>query len=116
MGTGFSHTFGGDFAKDQKRIGEDLYDAIIQWLKMFPELQSNPFFAFGESYAGKYVPTISKKIHDENQNNPEIFINFVGLGVGNGDASPSDQDKYAHMMHAVNYFLTEQYTDHFRIK
>jgi carboxypeptidase C (cathepsin A) len=44
-----------------------LYECLIQFFKLFPEYQTNPFYPFGESYAGKFVPTIAKKIHDENQ-------------------------------------------------
>ena len=50
------------------------------------------------------MPTISKKIHDENQNNPEIFINFAGLSVGNGAMDPPNQHaSYGRMLHAVIY-------------
>ena len=62
---------------------------------MFPEYQSNPFFPFGESYAGKFVPRISKKIHDENENNPVLKINLAGLGIGDGFMSPPDSSVYA---------------------
>ena len=55
VGTGFSHTFGGAYVQNQTEVGENLYIMLIQWLKLFPELQSNPFYAFGESYAGIYM-------------------------------------------------------------
>ena len=41
-------------------------------------------------FAGRYVPTIAKKIHDENANGPEITINLRGLGVGNGSFDPEN--------------------------
>ncbi len=34
---------------------------------MFSGLQKNEFYATGESYAGKYVPAISYKIHQMNK-------------------------------------------------
>ena len=34
-------------------MGEELYSAVTQFLKLFPELQSVPLFLAGESYAGK---------------------------------------------------------------
>ena len=43
----------------------------------FPELKQNPFFITGESYAGVYVPTLSREILD---NAPEI--NIHGMAVG----------------------------------
>ena len=42
----------------------------------FPELKENPFFITGESYAGVYVPTLSREILD---NAPEI--NIQGMAV-----------------------------------
>mmetsp|Transcript_32446 Transcript_32446/g.71234 ORF Transcript_32446/g.71234 Transcript_32446/m.71234 type:complete len:629 (-) Transcript_32446:162-2048(-) len=43
----------------------------------FPELASNEFFITGESYAGVYIPTLTKEILD---NAPDI--NLVGIAVG----------------------------------
>lgn len=43
----------------------------------FPELDKNPFYITGESYAGVYVPTLTKEILD---NAPEI--NMQGVAVG----------------------------------
>ncbi len=102
VGTGFSHTWGDAFVTTQAEVGDNLYIMITQWLKLFPEYQPNPFYVFGESYGGKYVPTISKKIHDENQLNPEIPINFAGLGIGNGAVSPHDQHYYGQMLYKLS--------------
>ncbi len=43
---------------------------------------------------GKYVPSISYKIHTENLGTPEIAINLKGLAVGNGAMSPPDSFIY----------------------
>ena len=48
------------------------------------KLLPNEFYVFGESYGGHYVPAISKRIYDGNQNNEGLKINLAGLGVGNG--------------------------------
>ncbi len=45
----------------QEEIGDNLYDFLVQWFKLFPEYQTNQFYAFGESYAGKYIPTIATR-------------------------------------------------------
>ena len=52
---------------------------------------------------GKWVPTISKKIHDENQN-ASLKINLVGLGIGNGFTSPNETAVYADFMYGVSFF------------
>jgi cathepsin A (carboxypeptidase C) len=44
----------------------------------FPELKENPFFITGESYAGVYVPTLSKELLD----NAKGQLNFRGYAVG----------------------------------
>ncbi len=43
---------------------------------------------------GKYVPTLSYKIHTENQDSPAVPINLRGLAVGNGGMSPPDSFIY----------------------
>lgn len=43
----------------------------------FPELKASPFYITGESYAGVYVPTLSKELLD---NAPEV--NMKGMAVG----------------------------------
>ena len=84
VGTGFSFT-GKDecYATDENQVADDLYDALLQFFKLFPEYAKNPFYATGESYAGKYVPAITYKIHTENQaaGNPHK-INLAGMAIG----------------------------------
>ena len=41
-----------------------------------------------QSYAGKYVPAISYKIHMENQGSPKVMINFKGMAIGDGLCDP----------------------------
>ena len=47
-------------------MASDLYEALQQFFTLFPDLRKNDFYVTGESYAGKYVPAISYKIHTEN--------------------------------------------------
>ena len=60
---------------DQRGVGNDLYDAMIQFFKLFPQYQKNDFYVTGESYAGKYVPALSYKIHTANPT-AKLKINF----------------------------------------
>ena len=93
----------------QSEVGEDLYELLMQWFAMFPEYATNDFFVFGESYGGKYVPTISKKIHDENQSSA-FKINFKGLAVGNGGMSPPDSFIYAEFLYQVVFEYQPPFT------
>eukprot|EP00659_Diplonema_papillatum_P015640 gene15640-23871_t len=47
---------------------------------IFPELKPNPFFIFGESYAGIYVPGFVQAMLDD----PIPGLNFKGFAVGDG--------------------------------
>ncbi|XP_077384249.1 putative serine carboxypeptidase CPVL [Festucalex cinctus] len=88
VGTGFSFTDDDrGYARNQDDVGRDLYSALIQFFQLFPEYQSNDFYATGESYAGKYVPAISYYIH---KNNPtaKVKINFKGMAIGDGLCDP----------------------------
>jgi carboxypeptidase C (cathepsin A) len=67
--SGFSFT-GKDecYAKNEEDVASDLYDALQQFFTLFPDLRKkNEFFVSGESYAGKYVPAITFKIHTMNE-------------------------------------------------
>lgn len=88
-GTGFSFTEGG-FAQNQTKVGDDLWEALTQFFTLFPELQDNPFFITGESYAGKYIPAAGYAIHKYNPSS-ELKINLQGLLIGNGLTDPENQ-------------------------
>jgi len=54
------------------------------------------------SNAGKYVPSISYKIHNENLlGNPGVTINFRGFAVGNGMMAPENQMVYGDFLYEV---------------
>jgi carboxypeptidase C (cathepsin A) len=56
----------------------------------YPKYAALPFFVFGESYAGHYVPSLSAFILN---NNPSaaVKINLRGAAVGNGLVDPQIQ-------------------------
>ncbi|KAJ3278351.1 hypothetical protein HDU76_009934, partial [Blyttiomyces sp. JEL0837] len=58
----------------------------------------SPFHAFGESYAGHYIPAIAKRILDENiaqVDNPyRIQINLKSVGLGNAWVDAIEQNAY----------------------
>nr|XP_022917735.1 venom serine carboxypeptidase [Onthophagus taurus] len=99
VGTGYSFTNGG-YAQNETAVGNDLYQALLQFFQLFPELQKNDFFVTGESYAGKYVPAVSYTIH---KNNPsaKLKINLKGLAIGNGLCDPINQLKYSDYLYQI---------------
>ncbi|CAG9764019.1 unnamed protein product [Ceutorhynchus assimilis] len=88
VGTGFSYTNGG-YAQNETKVGEDLYEALIQFFTLFPELQKNEFFITGESYAGKYIPAIGYTIYKKNPGS-KLKINLQGLAIGDGLTDPEN--------------------------
>ena len=68
---GFS--FGDVMPTTQEAVDDNLYELLQQWFTLFPEYQMNPFYVFGESYGGKYVPSITRRIHEENQAGNDVL-------------------------------------------
>lgn len=101
VGTGYSFTQKDDgYAQNEVAVGQDLYNALLQFFQLFPDLQKNDFFVTGESYAGKYVPAISYTIY---KNNPgaKQKINLQGLAIGNGLSDPEHQLKYGDYLYQL---------------
>lgn len=100
MGTGYSFTNTDGYAKNIQTTSDHLHDALIQFLKIFPEYRESPFFITGESYAGKYIPAIAHKIHQENVKfdsvgQGEFKINLEGIALGNAFTDPINMLDYS---------------------
>ncbi|RZF45123.1 hypothetical protein LSTR_LSTR011967 [Laodelphax striatellus] len=95
VGTGFSFTELDGYTRNQTIIGEHLYSVVEQFLTLFPNLKNNKFFITGESYAGKYVPSLAYTIHKKNAEvNNSFKVNLQGLMIGNGLSDPVNMMKY----------------------
>jgi len=100
VGAGFSYS--NKMPTTQDEVTDNLYEMLQQWFTLFPQYQSNPFYPFGESYAGKYVPSLAKRIHEQNQlDNGEININLAGMGIGDGWMSPQHNGRYGNFLYQV---------------
>ncbi|KAF7288075.1 hypothetical protein GWI33_000128 [Rhynchophorus ferrugineus] len=101
-GTGFSFTNGG-YAQNETKVGEDLYQALVQFFTLFPEIAENPFFVTGESYAGKYIPAIGYAIY-LHRNTEDIQINLKGLLIGDGLTDPENQiSEYGNYLYELGF-------------
>ncbi|GAB6024727.1 hypothetical protein CHUAL_009859 [Chamberlinius hualienensis] len=107
VGAGFSFT-GDDagYVVDQTGVGRDLYEALIQFFTLFPELQPLDFYATGESYGGKYVPAIAYKIFTENPT-ASLKINLKGFAIGDALIDPATQFDYGDYL--FNVGLIDKY-------
>jgi len=77
-----------DYTTGDAQTAQDNYNAILQFLKKFPEYNTNPFFITSESYGGHYMPTLSQAIVKGNQAGVNPKINFKGMAVGNPYTDP----------------------------
>jgi len=77
-------------------VAADMYDFLQQFMKAHPKYAKLPFFAFGESYAGHYIPATTHAIWKNNQALPSgaVHINLQGTAVGNGLVDPLTQFQY----------------------
>ena len=89
IGTGFS--YGHPLPETEEEASTDL-DAFLQnFMQVFTEFQTAEFFVTGESYAGMFVPAVSRAIHRANKkgltysdNTKRIPIQLKGAALGNG--------------------------------
>eukprot|EP01017_Pseudomicrothorax_dubius_P031856 TRINITY_DN4110_c0_g2_i1.p1 TRINITY_DN4110_c0_g2~~TRINITY_DN4110_c0_g2_i1.p1 ORF type:complete len:669 (+),score=176.38 TRINITY_DN4110_c0_g2_i1:24-2030(+) len=91
VGTGFSYTKSADkLVGDEDQMAEDLYAALQIFLtKGLPADADRPWYYVGESYAGKYVPSISAKTLQENDKitqgkSQKLKINLIAAAIGDG--------------------------------
>jgi hypothetical protein len=88
VGTGFS--YGNKFPDNEYDVSRDL-DAFLQnFYKVFTNLAPYDFFVMGESYAGMFVPSVTRHFHLENKkaikegNTERIMVPIKGASLGNG--------------------------------
>ena len=92
VGTGFSYTEDAScFSENMSDVSVNLYSFLEQFFTSYPDYLAVPFYVTGESYAGKYVPSISSYIHSMNLENPKVRIRLTGLSVGDGLMDPITQ-------------------------
>ena len=74
-------------------MAEDAYWFFQAFFKTYTEYQQNPLYIIGESYAGHYVPAITHRIHQGNQESKPntIQLPLSGLAIGNGLTNPELQ-------------------------
>ncbi|XP_071102210.1 probable serine carboxypeptidase CPVL [Haliotis cracherodii] len=105
VGTGFSFTDNlSGYATTEDDVGRDLYSFLLQFYTMFPRFQKNDLYITGQSYAGKYIPAISYKIHTENPT-AKVNINLKGLFIGGAFTDPISMiPAYADYLYNVGLF------------
>ncbi|XP_032527798.2 venom serine carboxypeptidase-like [Danaus plexippus] len=99
VGTGFSFTDNENgYCSDENCVAKGLYNFLQQFYKLFPQLRNNNFFISGESYAGKYLPSLAMEIHQQNHRGL-TKINLKGLALGNAYCDPLNQMDYGNYLY-----------------
>ncbi|CAN6894676.1 unnamed protein product [Brassica oleracea] len=84
-GVGFSYTNSTSdlYTTGDQRTAEDSYRFLVNWFERFPQYKHRDFYIVGESYAGHFVPQLSKLVHERNKGFKNPPINLKGFMVGN---------------------------------
>lgn len=122
IGTGFSVAGGEQLLSDELQMASDLYTALHAFFEAHPGLQGRPLVVTGESYAGKYVPSLThfvlqfevelglrpdRLLHHRPlppatlELGPPLF-KLLGAAIGNGLTNPQAQVMvHADVCHAL---------------
>jgi len=91
VGTGYSYADSPlDMVTSEEEMAEDMYQFLQAFYNLYPKYRSLPFFIFGESYAGHYVPALAARVVKGNQDGG-AKINLVSVAIGNGWTDPYSQ-------------------------
>ncbi|XP_063392717.1 vitellogenic carboxypeptidase-like [Cydia fagiglandana] len=110
VGAGFSYTRNDKgYTSSEDEVGDQLLEFLRQFLAIFPELRQRPLFIAGESYAGKYVPTLAAALH-RNRHEPAHQVNLKGVMIGNGLIDPRSMMHYTDLCLVLGLLDEEQGT------
>ncbi|XP_023534651.1 serine carboxypeptidase-like 50 isoform X3 [Cucurbita pepo subsp. pepo] len=104
IGTGFSIAATKDeIPKNQYSVSKHLFSAISSFIEQDITFKNRPIYITGESYAGKYVPSIGYYILKKNPKLPvDKRLNLAGVAIGNGLTDPITQVA----THALNAYYS----------
>jgi carboxypeptidase C (cathepsin A) len=92
INTGFSYSPDErDRVYDEEIVSNDMLDFLQEFFEAHPEFADNDFYVTGESYAGHYVPAVSRRVWQAAKAGEGKAINLKGLAIGNGLTNPEIQ-------------------------
>ncbi|KAI6101368.1 Alpha/Beta hydrolase protein [Pisolithus sp. B1] len=87
VGTGFSTCDSEGYIFDEDQMASDFMGFLENLVLVFPNLASRPLYLTGESYAGMYIPYITKAYFE--MENPPVKLAKIAIGdgtIGSGEA------------------------------
>uniref|UniRef100_A0ACD5U979 Uncharacterized protein n=1 Tax=Avena sativa TaxID=4498 RepID=A0ACD5U979_AVESA len=112
-GVGMSYSSNkSDYTTGDMKTAADAHTFLLKWFELYPELQSNPFYISGESYAGIYIPTLADEVVKGTQKDLKPRINLKGYLIGNG-ATDKDYDlnSFVPFAHGMGLISTDLFED-----
>ncbi|EPQ57234.1 alpha/beta-hydrolase [Gloeophyllum trabeum ATCC 11539] len=80
VGTGYSTADATGYIADEDQMGQDFLGFLTNLVAVFPSLAERPLYLTGESYAGTYIPYITKAIFSSP--NPPVKLAKFAIGDG----------------------------------
>jgi len=80
VGTGYSTADRFGYVADEDQMAEDFVGFLTNVVKVFPSLAKRPLFLTGESYAGTYIPYITKALFS--MSDPPVKLAKIAIGDG----------------------------------
>ncbi|KAF8524852.1 alpha/beta-hydrolase [Hysterangium stoloniferum] len=90
VGTGFSTADSTGYINSEDQMGEDFLGFLANLVQVFPSLAKRPLYLIGESYAGTYIPYITKTYFGTP--NPPVHLAKIAIGDGAIGAEPLFED------------------------
>nr|CAB3484153.1 unnamed protein product [Digitaria exilis] len=121
-GVGMSYSLNkSDYTTGDLKTAADAHKFLLKWFELYPELQSNPFYISGESYAGVYIPTLADEVVQgchrlikikRIEKGVQPRINFKGYLIGNGYTDADyDTNSFVPFAHGMGLISTEMFED-----
>ncbi|KAG2381812.1 hypothetical protein C9374_006196 [Naegleria lovaniensis] len=64
VGTGFGYAESEkDYATTRHQVSNDLYSVLLNFFDKYPQFRERPLIFSGESYAGKYLPSLGERVY-----------------------------------------------------
>ncbi|KAH9946531.1 alpha/beta-hydrolase [Amylocystis lapponica] len=87
VGTGWSTADQEGFVHDEEQVASDFIGFLENLVKVFPSLKTRPLHLTGESYAGTYIPYITKAYFG--LSDPPVKLAKIAIGDGTLGSGPT---------------------------
>ena len=93
-----------EYTRTSSQATEQVYQVLQQFLHIWPDLQAQPYYVQGVSYAGMYVPWMAWTVWQHNLalKSGVVHVNLRGMAVGDPVMDNAYQyPTYANTLHAM---------------